>query len=255
VVQTPPFLLTTLAIGALCGCATSAQSSRQDWLELRAELRALREHSAELEQRLARLEDRSEAKKLSLEREHAVETLPSLTVVKLKPKREAAPSMSTKVAVVEPPVEVIEDLSSPSQSNAAEAVGDVPPEDPAILEVKYQEAVTALRVGNVEGGANALEQFARAHPKHPRADNALYFAGVGRIGLKDFAGAAKLLEELLKRYPAGDAVQDGMLKLAECRVRLRQGAQARSLYANIVASYPGTAAATQAEQELSSLSR
>ncbi len=237
------------------GCATPAVVSAPPEVHgLRQELRALRERSAELETRLARLEDRAATQKLSTENSAANE-VPSLTVVKLKPRRESAPPMDVRVPVSEPPVEILEELAAAAPPDRGSTVGDLPAEDPAILEVKYQDAVAALRVGNVDGGVVTLEQFAKLHPKHPRADNALYFAGVGRIGLQDYAGAAKVLEDLLSAYPAGDAVQDGMLKLAECRVRLKRNTDARTLYARIVASYPGTAAASQAEQQLSTLSR
>jgi tol-pal system protein YbgF len=127
--------------------------------------------------------------------------------------------------------------------------------DPDVLEVEYEQAVAALRTGNVEGGVTRLQRFADENPRHPRADNALYFRGLGQLGLSDYPGAADTFEALLKRYPAGDAVQDGMLRLAECRMRLKQAPEARELYTRLLTQYPGTAAASQAEQRLASLPR
>jgi TolA-binding protein len=222
-------------------------------MELRSELRALRERAEKLEARLALLEERSAARSMAEDATASSrDEMPALTVVKLKPKRQAPPPLATRTKVVEPSQETLEEIAS---AEPVLAVHELPAEDPAILEVKYEDAVAALRVGNVEGGVGKLEQFAEANRKHPKADNALYFAGIGRMGLQDYAGAAQLFESLLQKYPAGDAVLDGMLKLAECHVRLRRAADARTLYARIVASYPGTAAATQAEQQLSSLPR
>ena len=74
------------------------------------------------------------------------------------------------------------------------------------------------------------------------------------MGLKDYAVAAKTFLRLIDNYPAGDAVLDGMLRLAECRLKLDQKEDARALYTRVITQFPGTAAATQAEQRLASLS-
>jgi TolA-binding protein len=74
------------------------------------------------------------------------------------------------------------------------------------------------------------------------------------MGLKDHAAAARIFVRLIDSDPAGDAVLDGMLRLAECRLRLNQKDDARALYTRILTQFPGTAAATQAEQRLASLS-
>jgi tol-pal system protein YbgF len=144
-----------------------------------------------------------------------------------------------------------------SEASAAEpaASSSEAARDPDVLEVEFEQAVAALRTGNVEGGVARLQRFADENPRHPRADNALYFRGLGLLGLQDYPAAADAFEALLKRYPAGDAVQDGMLRLAECRVRLKQAPEARELYTRLLTQYPGTAAASQAEQRLASLPR
>jgi len=176
---------------------------------------------------------------------------PSLTIVKLKPKVEPAPALATQVPVVEPAAEQMEMLVSTGPAEADTAL-DQP--DPAILEAQFEQALSALRTGNVEGGILRLERFAEENPRHPQADNALYFSGLGHVGLKDYAQAAVAFEQLIAKYPAGDAVLDGMLRLAECRVRLKQPSDAKALYTRVLTLYPGTAAATQAEQRLASLS-
>ncbi|WP_430384129.1 tetratricopeptide repeat protein [Archangium violaceum] len=182
-------------------------------------------------------------------------TTPELTVVKLKPRNEPAPPLPTRVAVVEPSPDDMEMFISPAaESDSAPA--DEPKEqvDSIVLDALFDQAVAALRTGNVEGGVERLLGFAQENPRHPRADNALYFGGLGQMGLKDYATAAKSFERLIATYPAGDAVLDGMLRLAECRLRLDQKEDARALYTRILTQFPGTAAANQAEQRLASLS-
>lgn len=68
--------------------------------------------------------------------------LPSLTVVKLKPKKEAPPKISTEVEVVEPPPTVL------TNENVASA--DAEPADQmeaAAIEQQYQSGVELLKTG------------------------------------------------------------------------------------------------------------
>ncbi len=266
-------LLAIAPLWVLTACASNA-ASRSELTQLQAELRAARAESARLAQRVERLEQRDAVSRArsgaptlappdaAASAEEAMEASigapPELAVVKLKPKRQPAPPLPTKVPVVEPAAEQMEMLISDAEEAAtvrASGAGASAERDPDVLEAEYEQAVAALRTGNVEGGVARLQRFADDNPRHPRADNALYFRGLGLLGLQDYPAAAAAFEALLKRYPAGDAVQDGMLRLAECRVRLKQAPEARELYTRLLTQYPGTAAASQAEQRLASLPR
>jgi hypothetical protein len=108
-------------LSALCACATSS-ASNGELLELRAEVRALREENARLDARLEHLEQNktpslaakpSAPSPLVASRtapstavapatDSKAGVVPALTVVKLKPKREAAPKLNTEVEVLEP---------------------------------------------------------------------------------------------------------------------------------------------------------
>ncbi|KFA93643.1 hypothetical protein Q664_07710 [Archangium violaceum Cb vi76] len=260
---------------ALTACATTG-SAQSELAELKAEVRAMRETQARLEKRLERVElhasvsqSRTAAPAPAPAREASSApaaptssgySTPDLAVVKLKPRNEPAPALPTRVAVVEPTSDDMEMFISPApDGDEAPATAEVsePKVDEAalaVLDAEFEQAVAALRTGNVEGGVTRLQSFAEQNPRHPRADNALYFSGLGQMGLKDHASAAKSFERLISSYPAGDAVLDGMLRLAECRMRLNQKDDARALYTRILTQFPGTAAATQAEQRLASLS-
>lgn len=189
--------------------------------------------------------------------------LPSLTVVKLKPKAEPAPKIDTSTPVVEPPPELVDELAaapqsgSPDNSAAVEFSDDspatAPPATAAEADRQFEQSMDALRTGNLNGAGESLERFADENPRHPKADNALYFAALGYQGLDDEAKAAALLERLLREYPAGDAVQDALLKLAECRLKLKEPDTARRLYHQVISTYPGTAAADRAQARLATL--
>jgi TolA-binding protein len=263
-------LLSIAPLCALSACATTGSARSSELAELKAEVRAMRDTQARLEKRLERLELHASVSQARASPPPARESsaapasspardfsTPELTVVKLKPRNEPAPSLPTRVDVVEPSPDDMEMfISSGSEGDSDSESAAEPREqlDATILDAEFEQAVAALRTGNVEGGVERLSRFAEENPRHSRADNALYFSGLGQMGLKDHAAAAKTFERLISSYPAGDAVLDGMLRLAECRLRLNQKEDARALYTRILTQFPGTAAATQAEQRLASLS-
>ncbi len=264
-------LLATAPLCALTACATTGTTASQaEVTELRAQVRALRDSQSRLEKRLERMELHESVRRAPAAAAQAAgaepspskaPAVPDLTVVKIKPRVEPAPPLPTAVPIVEPSAEDMEAFVAVSDGDGGGRGGrDSADEEPAVqaepgvLDAEFEQAVAALRTGNVEGGIQRLLRFAEENPRHSRADNALYFSGLGQMGLKDHKSAVHSFEQLIEKYPAGDAVLDGMLRLAECRLRLDQREDARALYTRILTQFPGTAAATQAEQRLASLS-
>ncbi len=233
---------------------------------MREELRALRQSNERLEKRVRELEDeravvlaaRSHGRskgppKPAEEQPYEGDQVPSLTVVKLKPK----------VDVPAPELEVDTEIREPSDTHLSamldRAAPPAEPEAPALppeaLEALYGHGLNALKTGNVTGGILMLQDFAEQYPRNPNSDNALYFSGVGLQALGDHEGAAGMFERVLSDYPAGDARMDAMLKLAECRAKLDQKDRAKALYQQLIQTWPGTAAATQAQQRLAQLTQ
>lgn len=230
--------------------ATKAELS-----ELLSSVKALRAETARLEAKLERLEpgpgpvgtSPPAPQEPRVASAGATAALPALTVVKLKPRREAPPPIDLNTRVSEPAPAITEALLSPSPPSAAAPV------DPAQADEQWQRALEAVRTGDVEGGVEKLKAFAQAHPAHPQADNALFNAGTGFMALKDYEGAAGVFEQALQRYPAGDAISEVLLKLGECRLKKGNRQEARDMWARVVASFPGTPAASAAQARLSSL--
>lgn len=254
--------MSAIAVIALSGCATTS-TTRTELDELLVSVRALRAENARLEARLEKLEQKAALAQATrgsgptrpapppiAKQESSLDALPPLTVVKLKPRRDAAPRIDTGVAVVEPPATVVDELGD------SKSAGETPPSDDptdlAIAETQFERALDSLKTGNAEGGVQAMQQFVVEWPRHPRADNALYFAGVGLMSAGEFEQAASSFQRVTAEYPAGDAVVDAMLKLADCRLKLKQPREAQSTWERIVQTYPGTAAATQAQARLTS---
>jgi len=247
----------TLLLPCAAGCASDA-ASKSDVRTLQASVKQLQDENLRLLERVQALEteravSRAVRQPLGPLLAAAPSTptgteVPSLAVVKLKPRTDRAPPIDVHTPVQEPDAELVAALARP-----AIEVAEAP--DATQLDGEFAQAQEALRTGNLGGGVERMTRFAEAHPKDPRADDALYLAALGELGQDEPARAAKLLETVLQRYPAGDVVQQAMLKLAECRVRLKQPAEARALLARLATSFPGTPAATEAQARLARIPR
>ncbi len=220
-------------------------------------VRALRSENARLEARVENLESqkvigavRTAPKPVAMSPRatSSADALPPLAVVKLKPKREAAPKIDTSVDVAEPAELYTDEVKAPTPAANAE-----PDEaELAMADTQFERGLEMMKTGNADAGIAQMQQFVIDWPRHPKADNALYFAGLAMVADKDFEKAAQFFDRVVANYPAGDAVLDSMLKLADCRQRLNKPREARATWEKIVSNYPGTAAATQAQSRLAS---
>ena len=240
------------------GCASDA-ASKSEVRTLQASVKQLQDENLKLLERVQALEtDRAVARAGQqqplgplLAAAPSVMTgseVPTLSVVKLKPRADRAPPIDVQTKVQEPDAELVAALG-----RSASPASDAP--DASQVDGEFAQAQEALRTGNLGGGIERMTRFADTYPKDPRADDALYLAALGELGQDEPARAAKLLESVLQRYPAGDVVQQAMLKLAECRMRLKQTAEARALLARLVTNFPGTPAASEAQARLARIPR
>ena len=248
-----------IACLALFGCVTDVVT-RSEHAELLSSIRALRAENARLEGRLDRLEaERPKGpaaarapvlspQAIAARPGGAADALPPLTVVKLKPRKEAAPKLDTAVDISEPPEALTQAFKNEAAAQPDEA-------DLAMADAQFERGLSMMKTGNSEAGIAQMQQFVTDWPRHPRADNALYFSGMAFLSLKDFEHATEQFERVISQYPAGDAVLDSMLKLADCRLKLKGAREARATWEKIVTGYPGTAAASQAQARLSSSSQ
>ena len=253
-----PLLASVLLVLCGSGCASDA-ASKAEVRTLQSSVKQLQDENLKLAARVESLETeraalRGGASSATPAAAAAPATpvgseIPTLAVVKLKPRVDRAPPLDVHTPVTEPDEELITALSRSSSSSAVDAP------DAIQLDAEFSLASDALRTGNLSGGVEKMKRFAEAHPRDARADDALYLAALGELGQDEPARAAKLLETVLQRYPAGDVVQQAMLKLADCRLRMKQAPEARALLARVVTSFPGTPAATEAEARLARISR
>lgn len=245
--------LSAAALLAASGCATDA-ALKAELVELRREVRAQRETGRRLAERLDRLEASQAVigarDKPAEGRRPAAAEVPELAVVRLKPKAEPPPKLDTRKAVQEPSPELEEEAFAPTAAAAGVPDSGDAEADAALGEALFEEGLSALKTGNLEGGVARLKAFVGQHPRHARADNALFFMGVGLQGMDNLPAAVQAFQSVLDGYPAGDAVLDALLRLADCRARMGQQEKARQLYSRIVQQYPGTTAAARAQVAL-----
>jgi TolA-binding protein len=254
----PPSYVLTLLVPCAVGCASDA-ASKSEVRTLQASVKQLQDGNMKLLERVQALETDRAVARASRQPPGPLQAaapstptgseVPTLAVVKLKPRADRAPPIDVRTPVQEPDAELVAALARPVAAVSEEAP------DATQLDGEFAQAQEALRTGNLGGGVERMTRFAEAHPKDPRADDALYLAALGELGQDEPARAAKLLETALQRYPAGDVVQQAMLKLAECRMRLQQPAEARALLARLATSFPGTPAATEAQARLARIPR
>ena len=252
-----PSTVLTLLVPCALGCASDA-ASKSEVRTLQASVKQLQDDNLRLLERVQALEtERAVARAgqqplgpllAAAPSPQVGSEIPSLAVVKLKPRADRAPPIDVHTAIQEPDAELVAALGRSSTP-----ASDAP--DATQLDGEFAQAQEALRTGNLGGGVERMTRFADAHPKDPRADDALYLAALGELGQDEPARAAKLLESVLQRYPAGDVVQPAMLKLAECRMRLKQTSEARAVLARLVTTFPGTPAATEAQARLARIPR
>jgi TolA-binding protein len=257
VLRVRPSTVLALLVPCAMACASDA-ASKSEVRTLQGSVKQLQDENLRLLERVQALEtDRAVARAGQQPQGPLVTAgpstpsgseVPTLAVVKLKPRADRAPPIDVARSVQEPDAELVAALSRPTA-----VANDAP--DATQLDGEFAQAQEALRTGNLGGGVERMTRFADAHPKDPRADDALYLAALGELGQDEPARAAKLLETVLQRYPAGDVVQQAMLKLAECRVRLKQTPEARALLARLVTTFPGTPAAFEAQARLNRLPR
>ena len=245
--------LTAAAALAATGCATDT-ALKAELVELKREVRAQRETGRRLAERLDRLEATQAVlgarEKPSETARPATASVPELAVVRLKPKSDPPPKLDTRKSVQEPPAELEDDSFAEVAAPAGTQETGNAEADAAIGEALFEEGLSALKTGNLEGGVLRLKAFVAQYPRHARADNALFFMGVGLQGMDNLPSAVQAFQAVLDGYPAGDAVLDALLRLADCRGRMGQQDKARQLYTRIVQQYPGTTAAARAQVAL-----
>lgn len=123
-------------------------------------------------------------------------------------------------------------------------------------ELKTYEAALALyQAKKYKPAAAALDQFLRSNPNSAYAPKAMFWLGNSWYAQGECKPAIDAHSRLLKQWPDSDKAPEALLAIAGCQQRDNQIAAARQSLENLMAKYPNAAAATIAQQRLSTLGK
>ena len=126
-----------------------------------------------------------------------------------------------------------------------------PAADDAALAL-YRKGQAALKVRDHAAAIEAFRALIGQHPTHDYADNAQYWIGEAYYDQKDYARAVSEFRATVAAYPLGNKVPDALVKIGLAYAALGETAKARAALAQVVRQFPKTApaaiAATRLEQ-------
>ena len=118
---------------------------------------------------------------------------------------------------------------------------------------RYRRGTAALKAGDHAGAIAIFRELIARFPAHEYADNAQYWLGEAYYDQKDYARAVTEFRATVTGYPAGNKVPDALLKIGLSYVALGDPAKARAALEQVVRLYPKTAPAGLAATRLEEL--
>ncbi|MGZ5071323.1 MAG: tol-pal system protein YbgF [Methylobacter sp.] len=191
---------------------------------------------SDFNERMQRLEKKSEAVKLAVEGVQAQET-PAGTE-----NKPAQPSVDATTAAPE-----VKPSAPESKPVAADAASPAPAGDE---KQQYQQAYDALRNGH---NAQAIAEFnalLSRNPKGAYANNAQYWLGEAYRANKDNESARKAFNSVIENFPSSSKVPDSLLKLGVIEAEQKNVAKAREYLTRVVTEFPSSSASRLAAKRL-----
>lgn len=126
-----------------------------------------------------------------------------------------------------------------------------PAADDAALAL-YRKGQAALKVRDHAAAIEAFRALIGQYPTHDYADNAQYWIGEAYYDQKDYARAVSEFRATVAAYPLGNKVPDALVKIGLAYAALGETAKARAALEQVVRQFPKTSpaaiAATRLEQ-------
>lgn len=191
---------------------------------------------SDFDERMQRLEKKSEAVKPALENAPALENTAGSETKPAQPPVDAsgaAPEAKPAVA--------------PKQATVDAAAASVPAGDE---KQQYQQAYDALRNGH---NAQAIAEFnalLSRNPKGAYANNAQFWLGEAYRANQDIESARKAFNSVIENFPSSSKVPDALLKLGVIEIDQKNFAKAREYLTRVVTEFSSTPAARSAEKKL-----
>jgi tol-pal system protein YbgF len=218
----------------------------------RETLRQLNEmgrQQADIEQRLARLE---QGQRVNLDQQNQlvelrqeVARLRGQLEVQLnemsqtrKQQKELSAALDTRLKQFEPVQVTIDDKTVSVEQNEKRA---------------YDAALELFRASDFKGATASFQSFQKSYPDSPYRPLVMYWQGGAQYAAGDFKGAIGTLEQLASKYPDSARVPDGMLILGNAQADAGDRKSARETFKSIGDKFPGTPASGAAKDRLAAL--
>lgn len=117
----------------------------------------------------------------------------------------------------------------------------------------YRRATAALEAKDHAGAIALFRDLIARYPQHEYADNAQYWLGEAFYDQKDYAHAVTEFRATVTGYPSGNKVPDALLKIGLSYAALGDPGKARAALEQVVRLYPKTSPAAIAAARLEQL--
>lgn len=117
----------------------------------------------------------------------------------------------------------------------------------------YDGALTALRGGDFDRAAPALQAFIARYPSSGYLDSARFWLGNALYGRKDYKGAIDAFKTLVATSPDSPRAPEAMLAMANCQFEMKDNRGARRTLGELVKNYPKSEAAAAGKERMASI--
>ena len=255
------FLLVLLATSATPAWAIFGDDeARKAVLDVRGKLEAfqretlrqlneLSRQQADMEQRLARLE---QGQRVNLEQQNQIESLRQ-EVARLrgqlevqfneisqtrKQQKDLTATLDTRLKQFEP-VQVTIDEKPITVEQAEKRA--------------YDAALELFRASDFKNAIAAFQSFQKTYPESPYLPLVLYWQGGAHYASGEFKAAISTLEQLARKYPDNTRVPDALLVLGNAQADAGDRKSARETFKSIGDKFPGTPASGAAKERMAAL--
>ena len=117
----------------------------------------------------------------------------------------------------------------------------------------HDQAMAALRAGDFDKAAAALNSFVGRYPGSGYTESARFWLGNALYGKKDYKEAINAFRVLANNSPDHPRAPEALLALANCQIEMKDGKGARKTLDELVKAYPKSEAAAAGKERLATI--
>ena len=117
----------------------------------------------------------------------------------------------------------------------------------------HEQAMAALRTGDFDKAATALNSFVARYPASGYSDSARFWLGNSLYGQKNYKEAIVVFRGLVTGSPNHPRAPEALLAVANCQIEMKDNKTARKTLDELLKAYPASEAAAAGKERLSTL--